>query len=154
MATPDRVLDITTDRARPVVRIDQVTYPLRTTNDLTLDAYKTLERLTPRIGALLLQDALTPAEGKELGQLLDQVCRLALVAPPAVLDRLSDVHRVQVFTVFTELLMPSLPRASRAPGLEARPATGRKPSRASNASTVAASSSGSRRSPSASSRRV
>lgn len=113
MATPAPVLDLTTDRTRPMVRIDHVDYPLRTSNDLTLDAYKTLERIAPRIGALLLLETLTAEQGSELSQLLDQACRLGLVAPESVHDTLGDVHRLSLFQVFTELLTPSLVRAAR-----------------------------------------
>jgi len=151
MATPDRVLDITTDRTRPTVRIDHVEYLLRTSNDLTLDTYKTLERIGPRIGALLLLDALTPPQGQELSQLLDQACRIALVAPTTVHDRLGDVHRASVFQVFTQLLTPSLVRALRAASPRA---TGLKPSRGSSASTVAPLRAGSPRRRSASSGRA
>ena len=144
MATPDRVLDITTDRIRATVRIDQVAYPLRDSHDLTLDMYKTLERVSPRIGALLLLETLTKAQGSELGQLLEQACRCALVAPAVVHDRLGDFHRLNVFQVFMQLLTPSLGRAARAVMQGTPRATGRKPSRAFSVSTAAPSTAGSR----------
>ncbi len=154
MATPNRVLDLTTDHDRLTVRIDGADYPLRTANDLTLDAYKTLERIGPQIGALLRLDALTPEQGQELSQLLDQACRLAIVAPDPVQDRLSDVNRVQIFRVFTQLLAPTLVQAARAIDLARHPVAGMKPFRASSGSTAGRPKAGSPRPRSASSARA
>lgn len=157
MATPAPVLDITTTRTRPTVRIDQVEYPLRTSHDLTLDVYKTLERLLPRISALLALDGLSPADGTELGRLLDQVCRIALVTDPSddIHRRLVDLDRLGIFQVFLELLTPNLLQATRVSGpTAALPATGPKPSRASSASTAAPSRGGSQPRRSASSGRA
>lgn len=151
MATPDPVLDLTTTRTRPTVRIDHVDYPLRNSYDVTLDAYKTLERISPRIGVLLLRDTLTTDQASELSQLLVQACRIALVAAPAVHATLGDVHRVKIFEVFMQLLTPSLPGAARAE-LEAPRSNGAKRSPSSSGSTAGASKTGSRRSRAASSR--
>ena len=137
------VLDLTTDSQRPTVRIDQVAYELRTSNDLTLQSFKELERITPRVGALMLQEALSVDEGRELSQLLDTVCRMALVAPEAVQAGLGDVHRVLIFKVFSELLTPSLQRAGAE--LMRQPADGMRSSRGSSASTAAPRRAGSRR---------
>lgn len=156
MATPDRVLDIITeDQARPTVWINQVEYLLRTKKDLALDVYKTLERITPPISALLAADTLTPEQGSELGQLLDRVCRIALVAPDAgIHDRLCDLDRLGVYQVFMELLTPSLLRVARAVAQKEPRATGPTPSRASSASTAAPLKGGSQRRRSASSGRA
>ncbi len=156
MASSDRVLDITTNRERPSIRIDQVDYPLRNSNDLTLDVYKTLERVAPRITELLLMDTLTPADGSELSQLLDQICRIALVTPSTsdLHDRLSDINRLTIYQVFTELLTPNLLQAARAETPGARRAAGTKLSRASSGSTAAPPKPGSPRRRSASSART
>lgn len=151
--TPDPILDLTTERDRPTVRIDAVDYLLRTFNDLTLNAYKTLERLTARIPLLLLLDTYTADQEQELSGLLDQVCRLVLVAPAAVHDQLGDVHRLRVFHVFTQRLTPSLLRATSAMR-EAIPSTGPTPSHGSSGSIPAAATKTGPRGPrSASSRR-
>lgn len=122
---------------RPTVRIDQVEYELRMTNDLTLHQYKTLERISPRIGALIIQETLTEDEGVEARALLDQACRIALDAPVEIHDRLNDVNRVLVYKVFIELCSPSL-RAIRARlRAEANPFDGTRPSLDSCGSTGA-----------------
>ena len=40
------ILDLTTDTDRPVVKIDGIGYPLRTSNDLTLENFRFLERVS------------------------------------------------------------------------------------------------------------
>jgi hypothetical protein len=154
MAIVQPVLDLTTDLERPTVKIDQVAYLLRTARDLTLDAYKALERATPRIAALLLADVLSADEGQELSHLLDSACQIALIAPEAVHAKLGDVQRMQIFQVFTERLTPKLRMAASARPTTAGRAAGTKPSRGSNGSTAAPPRVGSRRRRSASSART
>lgn len=103
-----RQLQLTTNQVRHVVRIDDIPYSLRTANDLTLSMYKTLERISPRIGGLLLLDTLSTEEEQELSRLLDQAARLALDAPEDVQVRLGDMNRINVFRVFAEIVTPSL----------------------------------------------
>jgi hypothetical protein len=140
---PVPILDLTTNIVRPVVRIDGAAYELRVADDLSLLEYKILERLCPRAGDLLIQDTLTDAEGAELSRLLDEACRLALVAPDAVHAKLKDVARARVFDAFTELLqVPSLTAGATL----ATPLAGTKSSPVSPGSTVASRTRGSRRS--------
>lgn len=137
------ILDLTTPQTRPFVKINGIAYDLRTSNDLTLQAFRTLERITPQIGALLQQPELSDAEATTLSTLLAQGCAIGLDAPADVLKGLGDVGRIQVFKVFAELSTPSLQRAGA--NLAARPAPGTKPSRGSSGSTGARNASGSPR---------
>jgi hypothetical protein len=110
-----QVLDLTTDTERPVVKIDGIPYPLRLARDLSLQDFKNLERLTMRTAELMTRArSLTKNESLELAARLKEVAKIALDAPPNVLAKLSDVQRVSVFKVFTELLTPTLILAARA----------------------------------------
>ena len=109
------ILDLTTETDRPVVKIDGIGYPLRTTNDLTLENFRYLERVSLRVGTLLTRAAaLKPMESAELEKRLKEVAAVALEAPPAVLRKLTAIQRIMIFKVFTELLTPTLIQAARA----------------------------------------
>lgn len=115
MAEARPALDLTTETdERPIVKIDKVPYQLRIAKDLSLQDFKYLERVSIRTGELLTREALTKDESKELAGHLLGIVRLALDAPADVLDKLTDVQRVLVFKVFTELLTPGLLLAVRA----------------------------------------
>lgn len=111
------ILDLTTETDRPVVKIDGIGYPLRTTNDLTLENFRFLERVSARVGALLQRAAaLKPFEEAELEKRLKEITAIALEAPAPVLRKLTAIQRIMVFKVFTELLTPTLIQAVRAMG--------------------------------------
>jgi hypothetical protein len=137
-ASPPPLLDLATDRVRPIVKIDSVPYELRTSDDLALEAYRTIERLGPRIAVLLRQETLTPADSRELSTHLRTAVEIGLVAPPEVHAALGDIHRIQIAKVFFELCVPSLLRARASlEALTAVPRPGTKSSPGSNASTAA-----------------
>ncbi len=143
------VLDLTTDTDRPVVKIDGIGYPLRTTNDLTLENFRFLERVSARVGTLLTRAAsLTTAEELELQKRLKEVAAVALEAPAPVLRKLTGIQRIMVFKVFTDLLTPTLIQAARAmdPGQTAASLShGTKLSRGSFASMAGRRARGSRK---------
>jgi len=113
------ILDLTTETIRPVVKIDGIGYPLRTSNDLTLEQYRFLERVSIRVGDLLTRSAtLTKIENHELETRLKEVASVALEAPAGVLKKLTAIQRVMIFKVFTELLTPTLIQAIRAIGTD------------------------------------
>jgi hypothetical protein len=113
------ILDLTTESDRPVVKIDGVGYPLRTSNDLTLEQYRFLERVSIRVADLLQRSStLTKVENAELNTRLKEVAKVALEAPAAVLGKLTPIHRVMIFKVFSELLTPTLIQAIRAMGTD------------------------------------
>ena len=118
------ILDLTTDTDRPVVKIDGIGYPLRTSNDLTLENFRYLERVSLRVGELMTRSKVfTKGENAELEQRLKEIAKLALDAPPAVLRKLTAIHRVLIFKVFSELLAPELISASRAATADQAPAS-------------------------------
>jgi hypothetical protein len=80
-----------------------------------LQDFKHLERLSLRTSDLMTRArTLTKAENAELAARLKEVAKIAIEAPAPVLAKLSDVQRVMVFKVFTELLTPTLILAARA----------------------------------------
>lgn len=108
------ILDLATETDRPIVTIDSIGYQLRTSRDLSLNDFKFLERVSPRVGALMQRDTLTKKEDQELSGRLKEITERALVAPAEVLAALTDIQRVLIFKVFTELLTPGLLLATRA----------------------------------------
>lgn len=140
----DSVLDLTTNTTRPTVKVDHVPYALKTPSDLTLSEFRTIERIGPRIGQLLLADDLPESDNQELEALLDTACRIALDAPSKVHDRLGVIHRVNVVQAFIELLSPSLQRTRARAGVGR--SSGANSSRASRASTGETQRRGSRKS--------
>ena len=145
------ILDLTTDTDRPVVTIDGIAYPLRTSGDLTLQDFKSLERLSLRVGDLMSRTrSLTKGENVELERRLKEVAKVALDAPPGILAKLTAIQRVMIFKVFSELLAPTLILAARAIGSDQTAAAialrshGRKQSPGSYAATAGLLKPGSR----------
>ena len=128
------LLDLSTRRTRPIIRIDGVAHELRTGNDLSIFEYRHLERTAPQLSAMLLNQQPTPEEGQALSALLVDLCTRVLIAPGEVQTRLDDVQRMQIFTVFTHRLLPS-PPASVGQGATT-PAAGTRSSRASRGSSA------------------
>ncbi len=137
------VLDLTTTTDRNVIAIDAIPYPIRQGDDLTLEQYQFLERVTPRaavlLGKLETSVAVTPAEGGELEALLARLMPIALDAPAEVLAKLKPIQRLMVFRSFMTLSTPAMVKATRAfeaanTAIDGRSHGGR-PSRASSGST-------------------
>jgi len=147
------ILDITSETSRPLVKIDGVPYPLRTSRDLTLQDFKMLERVSIRVGELLTLPDLDREQDLELAARLKEVVDVALEAPAGVKANLSDIHRVLIFKVFTELLTPGVLLATRA--IQAMPNRypGTRPSSDSSGSTASRPKHGSPEPRSASSKR-
>lgn len=134
------VLDLTTDTPRNVIAIDGIPYPVRGGDDLTLDQYQFLERVTPRAGVLLEKleksISLTKAEGTELEALLAAMTPIALDAPPEVLGKLKALQRLMIFRTFMTLSTPAIVAAARAfEQVEGGSLLGGKPSPDSSGST-------------------
>lgn len=153
MADSTPVLDITTKTARQFVRIDGAKYELRSPNDIGLDEYQTLIRIGPRIAELLALTTRDSADSSELGEILSEATRLALLAPNAVVKRLGQVEQVMVVTAFLEPSAKRMQELGRLIGRPASPSNGQKPSLDLPGSTAAARSAG-RKSRSASSGRT
>jgi hypothetical protein len=138
MAT-DNVLDLNTIVEKLHVRIDGVPHHFSHPDALTLQGHLRMERIGPRMGALLeavAAGATTDADDQELALLLDEGCRLVLDAPDSVHAKLLDTHRVLILDAFTQLRLKG--RAAEATlKTKARPRRGVKSSPGSSASTAA-----------------
>ena len=150
--TPPPVLDLSTERTRPTVKIDGRPYELRTSNDLTLANIRYLERVGPRLVYLESLPEMSAAAEVEYSGILARVLELGLVdVPAAVVEALGIGNRLAVARVFFELSMNGLTRmraiaTAQAIAATAKPSSGARPSRGSKGSTAARSSTGSRRS--------
>jgi len=100
MADSHPVLDLNTIFTRTIVRIDGEPYELRSSGEFSIAEELRFDRYADRINALLAEASLTPEEEAELSQLTDARCRMALVAPDEVHQRLTDRQRSQVLATF------------------------------------------------------
>ncbi len=102
--TPTPVLNISTLVTRQHVRIDGQLYPLRTSDEFTYIVDRQLAAKFSRVGDLLQLKKRSKRQEAEKHQLLKACCQAALVAPPKVHAKLSDKHRLEIVTVFSQLL--------------------------------------------------
>lgn len=104
MAKSVPVLSLDSTSSLNVVAIDGVQYTLRDKEDMSYPALKRTMAAAKRMEVLgQKEDDLTAADEAEIGQILTQVCVAVLDAPLAVIERLSDVKKSQIATVFTSL---------------------------------------------------
>jgi hypothetical protein len=131
------VLNLDTLIERPSVVIDGVSYPLRATDDFAIVEFKRHVKEASRFADLVNQESCTPEEEAESEALADRYCRRILKAPAAVHDRLSGSHRLQIITVFAQLLglRGRTAGAKATPPAETTTGTGARSSPGSPAST-------------------
>lgn len=98
-----KLLNLDTLTDRPTVIVDGVAYPLRAVDGFSILEFKRHMKAAPRIGELLDREDLTEDEGAELSRLLDASARRVLAAPADVHDKLNDMQRLQVYSVFLSL---------------------------------------------------
>ena len=154
MAAPTApLLDLTVSIDRPFIAVNGVNYDIRTAGDLTIGEYKSLWSLAPQLSTLLAKTDATKEQDAARSRMLDDVCRLALMAPDEVHKSLGDVNRMKIFGVFTSLLFPSAAQARATRGA-AKGKGGTRSSRGSRGSTAARRATGSPKSPSAPSART
>ena len=135
------ILDLSTVIAdRPAIRLDGVTYHLRSPDELTLmESYR-----FSAWGVRLRELGEQGEEGvEELERLLPKVvAAIAFDVPRKALRRLSAAHRIAIIEVFTGLLLSVRLRSVEANVRAAQP-TGANSSRVSSISSAAARSGGS-----------
>ncbi len=102
-ATPAPILEI--DAApRQTVRINKRTYELRSPGEFAYLVYRQHAQKFARLGALLIKKRPTAKENTEQERLLDDLCRVIVIAPDAVHDTLRVDERLAIVQVFTVLL--------------------------------------------------
>jgi hypothetical protein len=154
MAATQPILDLSTTHKRLTVKVDGVAYDLRGKRDLVLRDYKAVDRVMPRISELESKDALSDEESEEYSELSRQLCRIAMDAPDAVIDRLDESQKSAVARAFLgdSLGLMLIPTPAVAP--PSSPSNGVKPSPASPGSTGSTPRRGTRASRTGSSRRT
>jgi hypothetical protein len=108
--SPSPMLDLQIFPVRPTIKIDQVSYELRTVNDFTLAEYTRWERELPLVGRLLYNadKGLNKAESADVSRRLDALCRLVLMAPEDIQRKIGDINRIFIIKAFFERLPPVL----------------------------------------------
>lgn len=81
MATAtDPVIDLTTPRARRIVKMDSGTYRFRSVYDLTIEETQKVDRLLPQFLELAMKGyGRSAKESKAFTQMCDDICRLSLL---------------------------------------------------------------------------
>lgn len=136
------VLDLNTLVERSTIRIDGKLYELKNAGELSLLDYQRVVRCGVEIRDKLKRDEdaeLSDAEVTAGSKSLDSLCRLILVAPTEVHDRLQDGHRIAIMKVFTGLQRPAAPAQTEetvAAAHDGKTSTGASKSRGSRASTA------------------
>jgi len=112
-ASPLLELD-TTPTPVHTVAINGDSYALRGLQDLPFSDARRFTRDSMRLGTLMLQKQLSPEGNAEFSVLLRWFVAAVLDAPPDVLDRLSDIHRLQIANAFITVTLPARTRTSTA----------------------------------------
>jgi hypothetical protein len=143
-ASTTPLLNFSTLLEGPIVGIDGERYHVRHPDGMCLGDFKRVELAAPRMAALTQAPSLTPAESKELSQVLDTLCRVVLDAPAEVHDRLHESQRVAILNLFMRLLsVVSAGTGATATAALANRKTGAKSSRGSRGSTAGRQKTGS-----------
>jgi hypothetical protein len=145
--TRQPVLTLDTVTQGMPIRIDDTLHELLHPEQLSLGAIQRIERMAPRVAALLQTPERTEEQERDLSQALREVCATVLQAPADVHARLTDQQRVRIVEAFTQLrtTVPAVSAGANA----ATPNRGRKRSPDSPASTAAPPPTGSGARPSA-----
>lgn len=107
------LLDLDTLIVRPTILVDGVTYELMSADELSVLASHRFGVWGQRIEALSAQE--DDAAGAEREELIDKVCRAAIVGmPEAVFEKLSGAHKSAITDVFTGLLLRNRLKAAGA----------------------------------------
>lgn len=142
------LLNLTTITDRHTVTVDGKDYELRLPGELSIAEGVRLRVLAQRIPAGKISD-LNEEQARELGVAVDQVCRMVLIAPEDVQERLGDHNRLAVALAFITLSPEVVRQVARAihqqTDASATTSTGGKSSRNSSGSTGKARGIGSKR---------
>ena len=94
------LLDLDTLLHRPTVRIDGVSYELRTEDEMSIVESHEVTQQGKRLDKLLGQETLSDPDKKTLVALLDTLCRRVLLAPDDVHAKLRDPQRGRISKLF------------------------------------------------------
>lgn len=121
------VLTLSSIVTRKKIRIDGELYDLRNPDELPWLAYRHRADEYQRAGVLLSLKSRTKKQEQELDRLLPKLVAALVVAPAAVLARLSHEHQLGIVAVFFGLLMkehPAIAAALKTTGRAFSPRTG------------------------------
>lgn len=102
MAQPSApILDLGVLATRPIIRIEQRNYEMRTSNEFTYLVYTQFQRRFERLGQLLTKRRKTKAEWVEQAKLGDEFVRAILIdVPDKIHARLGDFERLEIIKAF------------------------------------------------------
>jgi len=103
------LLDLHALTVRPIVRIQDVDYDMRTPDEVSVLEQHRLVTLGQRVEALEALSDPSDADQAEYERSLTSICQRVLLAPPEVIERLTIPQRAAVALSFSRLwLMASL----------------------------------------------
>lgn len=100
MAPTDPILDLDTLTDRRTITINKKSFKLRSLDEFSFLYGRQLGKRYQRLGALLSAEKLTKKDEGERDRLLDDFCRLILVAPDQVHQALEAHHRARIVNAF------------------------------------------------------
>lgn len=131
---------------RPVIDIDGTFYSTQTREDMGLEDLVTLDAIMQRYYDLMFRvnagAKLQRSDAADLSTALKEVVNLVVLAPPEILDKLHDSHRLATCLAFSAALQNKTPPTATQENRAARRRTGANSSRRSNGSTAATPATG------------
>jgi len=113
------ILNLDTLTERHTVTVDGVPHDILNPGQLSILDTHNAQKWAARVREISKDlENISDEAVQEMGQHLDRFCRLVMLAPPEVHDRLTDNQRLAVMAVFTELqrgMLPAPAGASDAP---------------------------------------
>lgn len=100
---PAPLLNLDTIAPPASVVIDGTPYAILAPDALNVLDFRRLQRLIGRLNTLDAQELLTDDEGAELQHLFNAICRIVLLAPAEVHDKLTDLQRIAIYGSFAQL---------------------------------------------------
>lgn len=104
MQQTEPIIDLTTPRARRIVKMDCGTFRFRSSYDLTIEETQKVDRILPRFWELMVKENdRTPKETQEFLRVSDEVCRIGVI--DGDLKQVGPAGRVVLADFFLDLCL-------------------------------------------------
>lgn len=105
------VLELSTDITRDYVLIDKTKCFIKSRDELSIVDLHFIQRRFKKIHQVFVQEELTDEEVKAAQDMIDEFLDFIFVdAPAEILSKLTEGHKMQIVTVFTNLFLESQPK--------------------------------------------
>lgn len=105
------LLELSTDVTRDYVLIDKTKCFIKSKDELSIVDLHFIQRRFKKIHQVFVQEELTDEEVKAAQDMIDEFLDFIFVdAPEEILSKLTEGHKMQIVTVFTNLFLESQPK--------------------------------------------